>query len=56
MSRLKPPTVAEVETEYRYSMRRLFGPHPGEDLFDTDQMYRDGRTPIRRARSRPLLA
>ena len=56
MSRLKPPTVAEVETEYRYIMRRLFGPHPGEDLFDTDQMYRDVRTPIPRARSRPLLA
>ena len=56
MSRLKPPTVAEVETEYRYIMRRLFGPQPGEDLFDTDQMYRDVRTPIPRARSRPLLA
>ena len=56
MSRLKPPTVAEVETEYRYIMRRLFGPQPGEDLFDTDQMYRDVRTPIPRACSRPLLA
>ena len=56
MSRLKPPTVAEVETEYRYIMRRLFGPQPGEDLFDTDQMYRDVRSPIPRARSRPLLA
>ena len=56
MSRLKPPTVAEVETEYRYIMRRLFGPHPGEDLFDTDQMYRDVRSTMRaRAISRPSL-
>ena len=40
---LTPPTVAEVEMEYRYIMRRLFGPHPGADLWDTNQKFRDVR-------------